>query len=441
MEFYWLIINHFIRYSLMAITIFLIYIIVLKKYIYSIFDPFLFENIISSCFATTTVLFLFSCNSFNLIYLINYIITLFVYWGIFIAHAKKIKKKFYINKNNPHLYQIEEEIALPNYLFILFFFLSLINIFYQLYIYISFGIPLFMESRLTINMQGGVVNGFFARLQLLISNMTVFISFFILAYYKGYRQLYAKFYMLLLVLFAFLSGSRAALFLYIFVFSAFVYLNQKSWKKGLKIFLSKTIYKVLILLIISGLLVIVIQNSSKMTETFIHLFLRFASYGDAYAYAYPNDNILAVEKPSFLQFLFGDILSTFRINIVDRVTVGYGYELKAIAEGVENVVTGPNPRMNVVGYSYFGFIGNIILSAICGVIFTYVRNYFVQSVDKGIERKIFSYYIYIMFRSIESDILAIIVNVTTNLILQSGLVLFLIFILKYSKKRKACICV
>ena len=436
--------NNLNTYALLAIVVFIIYYILFHRYIFSIFDPMFFGNIIPSAFATTTVLFLIVMKKIEIIYLYNYMITLFSFYSFFFLYGKKIPKeasmKFTIKhyKNTYQNLYYSSMDYLGSYFWIFFVILSSFNVLIQVFFYVKTGIPLFMDSRLTVQMNGGAVIGVLTRLKYFLEPVTTFMSFFLLYSSKSKQRFIAKSYVLYLIVVGFFSGSKSGIINYIFIFSLFIFYTQKTNKKWVyRISNPKSI----IVLFFGGIFVLAIihiQQKGDFIGTLNHLILRFAAYGDGYVYAYPNNTINMVYKPGLLKFIFGDFLYTFRL--LNGRPIGFGFELSNIVYNVTNSITGPNPRFNLVGYAYFGFWGSILLSLISGALFTFGRNILISALNKNPSYIIFAYFISGLVTSIESDICNVISNITTNLFLQIMFFIFIYFFLIYlvPKKNKLC---
>lgn len=429
-NYYTLFFTNIENYFGIYIVIFLIYFLLLRKYIFGFLDVFFFENIISSSFATTTVIFLFMHDKIDSYYLNVYLSSLLCFWVMFLFVAKKVPNKMKTSASRQVV--ISQRVVLPRTFFILFLLFSQINIIFTLINYVSFGIPIFMESRLVVNMEAGIVNAVVVRLHGILSTITNLIMFYIIFFGNKRQRIYSKLYFFILLIFSFLSGSKSGLLSIFFVFTSFAYLIQLQSNKYMTILRSKKIYLLLFVIVISGLTVVIIQSKANLVKAVSSLILRFSSYGDAYVYAYPKGIIEKVSKQNIFYFLFGDFLSTFRL--LPR-TIGFGFELKNIVYNISSSVTGPNPRLNLVGYAYFGFVGNLILCTLSGYLLASIRNMFIFAPQrKSIFYHVFSYYFMMLVISIETDVLLIVSNLTTNIILQTIFFLTIYLLMNSSKE-------
>ena len=434
-----LLFNNLHEYVILAFIILITYYVVFHRYIFSVYDPLFFNSFLSSSFATTTVVFLFLNKKIELVYFANYLITVFCFYFVFYMFGKKIPKE-----SNLKFRREKKKVCVKNYYYqnddfgmsfwISFVVFASFNILIQLYFYIKMGIPLFMDSRLSVQINGGAIIGLLTRIKHLLDTLSLFMTFFVLCNSDARKRIVAKLYIIFLFSVSLLSGSKGGLIGYVFIFAVFIFYTQKKNQKWVT---RITNPKSIIVLFIGGLsvlLIIHIQQRGNLLETINHLILRFAAYGDGYVYAYPNDTITKLNNPGFFKFLFGDFLYTFRL--LDGRLVGLGFELSNIIYHVNNSVTGPNPRFNIAGYAYFGFAGSVILALISGFIFTFGRNILVSALDDKPSKQVFAYCISSLVLSIETDICQVIVNLTTNLLLQSIFVVVVSFLIIYAKPKK-----
>ncbi len=426
--------QNFLLYFVIFFIVTAIYVIFLKRYIFHILDPFFYLNLVSSSFATTTVLFLIFFNKVNTTYAINYISTLLVFWFTFICFAKKIPKKYLLEKSTKS-WCLNDNFFLPGNFFVIFFLFSLLNISCQLFIYLKCGIPLFMNSRLEVSINGGSVIGLLSRLQVLFATVSNFMVFYIVFFCSGQKRFCGKIYLGISFLFSFLSGSKGSFLSYIFLFSSFVYFTQCYNKRGREFLTNKKIYFLIVPILLITFCIIGIQGKLGFFSVLQHLFLRFAAYGDGYIYSYPNGVIEHITKQNVGEVLFGDFLHTFRLTNSER-KIGFGFELSDLVYDVQGSTTGPNPRFNLVGYAYFGFFGSIVVSFLCGLLLAIFRNLFIKSVHFGSICQVFVYFIYSIGSSIETDLPAVIASCTTNLFLQIPIIFFIIFIVENARPKQ-----
>lgn len=390
----------------------------------------LFSNVFSSACATTTVFFLFFYKKIDSFYFSNYILSLFAFYSSFFLFAKKIGKNNFINASNFKNNKFYEA-RISNLFFLLFFIFSSIHILLQLFIYYKTGIPLFMKSRLEVNIHGGALIGLLSRCMPLFSIPASLGVFYILFFScKGRQRLYSKIYFLICLLFSFLSGSKSGFLVYIFNFSTFVYFTQKYCKKGYKILINRKMFYLLIVCTIVTFFIMYIQIKGNLIALIQHLFLRFAAYGDTYIYLYQDEVFSKLSKNSLFELLTDDFFYTFRLKSDLRPT-GFGFELMDTVYNISGSAVGPNPRFNAVGLVNFGYIGCIFFSFFCGMIFTYVRNKFVDAVDYKFSRQVLVFYIYSLFSICETDVAELIVRLTTNAFLQIIIATVILFFILY----------
>lgn len=425
------------EYLMIVLITSIIYCLLFHKHIFSLFDPMLFVNIVSSIFATSTVVFLYKQKRIQNIYFVNYFITLIIFWTIFYFFGKKIDNEHSIKfkyKTKRIVDSHSQQIIIDNSFFTYYVVFAIMNIFIQLFFYAMTGIPLFMNSRLEVTMKGGALIAILSRIKPLFETTSIFMNFYILTYSHGTKRLFGKFYFGCIFLFYFLSGSRSVFFSLIFEYAVFVYFTQKSNRFGIKFFTNIKIFYLMIIALLFTLIIFSIQGKGNIFDAFTSLFVRFTAYGDAYVYGYVNDNLLKVEKINILYFIFGDFLDTFRLSIGKRA-LGYGFALNNIVYNITNSVSGPNSRFNLVTYSYFGFEGSLIAAFIFGSIFTFSRNKLIAAVQEKPQNQVVAYFFYNICSAVETEPVGVIRFMTTDLFIQFCVFIVLFILLFYSINR------
>ncbi len=429
------------QYILILIITGSIYYIFLRKYMFSIFDTLFFNNIVSSTCATSTVVFLFMQNKIRPIYFYNYLITVIIFWCIFMIFGKKIPikncVKFKYSTIQRHFFPIENFYPSKNF-YIFFQVFAILNVLIQLFFYLKTGIPLFMRSRLEVTLNGGMLVALLSRIRPLISVTSTFMVYYVIAFEHRYKKLFGKIYLVCLLTFVMLSGSRSGLFSFIFSFAVFVYLTQYYNRTGINLLTNPKFFIFLVFCLFITIGIIAVQSKGNLANSFAYLFVRFTAYGDPYIYGYVNDNFLKVTKLDLLNFIFGDFLQTFRLSTIRR-NIGFGFELNNIVYNVTDSVGGPNSRFNLITYSYFGFFGSIISAVVCGGIFTLTRNLLISAVDKTPKFQIISYFFYSICSSVETEPISMISSLTTNLFIQICVFTCLSFFILYSIPKQGSI--
>ena len=378
LEFYTLLSRNFNFFLIFLLLSLFLYFILFRKYIYSIFDP-LIMNIIFSAVGTCVVTFLYATKMINTLYFYSYFTTQTAYIVGFLC-LKPIKFKA-LTRSNPHC--ISMSIRLENTLTIIYVLSSLIYINSQLSVYFYSGIPLFMTSRLdTFVGSGGF--GVIGRVIFAISKVSIYLLFYRLFYKQG-RHIFAKIYdiifLLLILIFSFLSGSKSTFLGIIFIF---FYLNIYILKIGsdLDIVKQRKTRRIQFILFvcsfIATLLVIWIQasgnqNTGLETSPISKLAIRIVSSGDTFFYSYPNNVLEEIPDDKPVLALFGEILSALRIISYEDIPMSLGRQLH-IYHYSSIYTVGPQAQHNVFGLNYFGFIGAIVFSYCIGCLMSFIRN-------------------------------------------------------------------
>jgi oligosaccharide repeat unit polymerase len=430
-EFFWIIDKYIETYLVILVITICVYYFLLRKYIFSIFDPW-FLQVVASVFSTSVVLFLFIKARIKPVYFNNYIITLTAFYGAFFFFSKLPRCPDKNTLINLDLNQEYLKCKLPNNFFLFFLLISLLDIFSQLILYITAGIPLLLESRLSVGMRGGGI-GILLRLVKIPRFACIFASFNILFYdHKKGDKYYTCIYLFFILIFYVLSGSKATFFVILQIYLMFVYFNQNKSKVAIKIYKTKIIYFFAISCFFA-LLVIYIQNSGNINKVIFDLLFRLLAWGDVYFMAYPNDVITKVPKTDSFIYFFGEFLRFFRIIPESSIPRGTGFILNDIINNQKNSASGPNARFNIDGLINFGFVGSIVFSFCCGCFLAICRNMFIKKKDNSVYAQLFTVLIYLNAVFIETQPSVCIGDFTSNFFMIGFMCCCVYLITKYAR--------
>lgn len=351
----------------------IIYSIIFKKYIYSIFDPFLFV-IISLCFGTADVLFMHVMGAIRPYYLWNYLLTqtLFII-GFLVVRPIRIK---YIENKLLFFESNHKKIQL----LVLYYGASVIFVATQIATFVYVGIPIFLESRLMLFVKSGGF-GLLGRMNQVFLSITIFLLIDRTFSWKK-QHATAMIYDLLLSLFIivsiFLGGSKSALlnviylmFFYVFFFCRFV--EYSSVVPKLKKFQNR--FFILALIGAIGVISVEMMNVAEVSRVnpLIALGMRFILSGDIYMSAYQESSLEMIEWANPLKVMFSDFLGMYRIVPWEDLPKQLGLQLFQLYVD-SDLVKGPNPIHNVFGLFYFGYWGSLLYSFFIGFLLSCIRN-------------------------------------------------------------------
>ncbi len=368
-EFDLLIINNLDGFFIYLFLNGLIVFFILRKHIYSIFDPLAFGMILSIC-AYSTVFFSYHFNLINHYYFFSFVLTQSLFFFGFLMNApikqRDFTMNYSMNKNN--------EITPA---FFIYMISSILYIISQLIVYYVSGIPLFMESRLE-TFTGGSGYGILGRIIYVTSIVSLSFATYRLLFKKN--NIFANFYDYIIIFFsivvAVLSGSKAGILLLIFIIFLTVFFARKSFfnPKIEKKFQKISISLLIILFPVTFLTLFIQLGFDNLNEILISLLLRFVHTGDIFFMAYPNDVLayLNTNENGFFA-LFRSILGALRIVSWENLPTNLGLQVFWYHYDTD-LVTGPNARHNVFGLFYFGFMGSLLFSFFLGYIYSFIRN-------------------------------------------------------------------
>lgn len=185
-------------------------------------------------------------------------------------------------------------------------------------------------------------------------------------------------------------------------------------------------YILIVIVFISALFIISIQNNTQST---IILFIeRLIGSGDIFYQGYYDDKINSIQGNAF-NLLFTDILGSFRITPWSELPKPIGMQLYNMTYNVD-LNMGANARHNYLGLICFGFGGSFVFSLILGMIISFIRHkLFFHLKNKYHSLLLSTFYIYILLNlsSIETDFTMLIYKLN-SFIITCMILFFLTFI-------------
>lgn len=418
LEFYEFILNNWQIFICSLLICLLIYYLTYKRVFLSLLDPLNF-SLLNSVLGATVVFFLFFIGQINSYYFLSYCFTQIAFTlGFFVfkpININEIKHRF------RHEIKLKDELK---FLQIVFVVSSLIHLGCQFSVYLTRGIPLFMDAYLeTYNVGGG-----FGILSRIITTSTV-VSWYLLIHFlmneKGKKmKVYLWTYMIISLLFFSVNGSKGTflnigltLFLYTLINSRYSLnlqnLRSKIEKMSIKLF---AVVCVMIIVILS-------IKSSEGLNPFVALGIRLIHSGDAYFYGYPNDVLTKIELGNGFYALFSDFLGMTRLISWDQLPQPIGMTLLRYNHPGIDVVAGANARHNIFGLFYFGYLGSIIFSFSIGLLLSFSRNFLYRYLPCNVFYGLFYTLIYFCSINLESDVVLALFGLNSYII---GLMLILV---------------
>ncbi|MFC4233115.1 O-antigen polymerase [Parasediminibacterium paludis] len=346
-----------------SFLLFLLFFLLYKKFIFSIFDP-LFFFLITQAFSVEL-----SILTLNSLYFLHIIFCeLFFFLGfIVLAPSKRKFKHIEIG----HLLKVTSSSL--EYLNVFLNISLIIIIISNIYLFSQSGIILLAkdpsESKVTTFSEGGGL-GVVRRINWGVLYFSGLISVFL--YLKTNKTSYLiKF--LIIIFVSSLSGSKGALLFYIqaLPFFAILYKGKSVFNK-----IKKLIY-VLIPVSCALVLYILFTISKDVDATFFALGYRFLYFGDAILFYYDQYSLKHFTSYSMLNFLWDELSSPLALFRLTNYEIPLGYKLVMFRENINTIpVFGPNVPFYVKGHIYFGYFGALLYSFSLGIIVGYLRRYF-----------------------------------------------------------------
>lgn len=246
----------------------------------------------------------------------------------------------------------------------------------QLFVYYRSGIPLLLESRLTV-FAGGDGYGIFSRVifvcQIISSSISFYRLFFIKG--KGYLILFDYFVILFCLTSAVLSGAKASILMIIFsMFYVLLFVRKYQVDKAIFKRIRFFFLIFLSLGVIAALVTISFQTHSiNILYLLSVLAMRFVNTGDVFFMAYVNGTFEYLNHGNFFLALFKDYFGAFRIIDWQDLPTNLGLQIFWRVYD-SDMIQGPNPRHNVFGLFYLGPYLSVIYSFVVGFSVSYLRN-------------------------------------------------------------------
>lgn len=362
--------SHFAEHSEMGIIFAVLSLIInltlLRKYIYSLFDPLLFYTVLSSM-AGAVVLYLSYFDLIRPFYFWSYITTQAAFVGAF----RLIKPPAFLPAMEPlvrGLYSGPIRILYP--LSVGLFVPS------QLFVYSIIGLPIFLDSRLEEFATGNGF-GFFSRLILVTSTISLCAAFYrLLLLHQGLRSRLVDYSVVAFcIMVAIVSGSKGGLFSVIFTASLSLYFTRKFHEvRALEQRIRGFFLVIIALSFPVALATVYIQAGIEdLDELILALLMRFFHSGEIFYMVYPRDVLAGLSEGNGFLALFYSPLGSLRL--VSRADLPINLGLQAFWYHYNtDLLTGPNARHNVFGLYYFGPIFSVLFSFFLGLLFSFTRN-------------------------------------------------------------------
>lgn len=365
-DYFMLLYANWFKYSISISLVAVVYYLVYKKYFISLLDPFSYA-IFFSAMSLTVPVFLFMVDEMTLKLFISLVLTQgFFFLGFRMFSPINIHKKQVIVQRGSDF----QEVRFTKWLFII---IGIANIFLQLFSYKLVGIPLFADSRLAIYGESGGINNLLKRTLDVTLQCHVFLTIYFL-YSKNkslFFIIYTNISIVAIVAFSLLSGSKGAFITFGLAFFIYALYSIRWGDLHLFSMIKKFIYKFGIVAILLAFIVIMLSEDSG--NPLIFLLMRIGQSGDVYYMAYPNEVIDKVPTLNWFVALFASPLSSFGLIPRSMVPQPMGYFLMQYHNPTVEF-RGPNPRLNVFSYVYFGVIYSPLYCFILGMIVSFLRN-------------------------------------------------------------------
>lgn len=351
-------------YVFFSVILFLLF----RKYILSVFDPFIFIILMMSSSLCLTV------DSSFFFYVLLAI--LFFFFGFRIIGVPKrnfTKIDAFIDTKLLEIFTI--------LFFILYAVVSII-------MFKASGIPLFAdnptESKISMFVEG---TGWIRRIIFLSGFLPICISLLLIV---SKKKIFYAFMFFLYLLISVMHGSKGGLIGSIAIFW-YLYQQNNLWSDStmhVKNFIRSKIKYFLVITVLLFLSIVIKESEIEGQDPIFSIGFRLMEFGDVMLYyktQVVRDYFVNLNFVDFILYEFNGILGMLRLTPYYEPL---GYQMvKAFwntSSLFDDVVLGPNTVFFVKGHVFFGYIGGIVYSFLMGVLSAYFRKKIIEIKIKNI---------------------------------------------------------
>ena len=354
-QFFDLLLEHWLLYALAVLISGGVMYFIARKYVVSLIDP-LFFAILGSVFANAVPIFLLFVHEIRYETFVSFVLLEMAFWVGFCLNKRHrfYEERYHYNIDNQRLHGF----FLASAFFVIAF---------QLLYYARQGIPMFFESRIDKYSGASSGLGIFDRLVVIVKTFCILYSFCNFNSKDFFIKRSSRFFIIFVLITSFLTGSKSSLLGLILPFFFYAFYIKK-----LKINLKIALAFAGGLLLLATLMILVTTTTDSMPP-YIAIMRRFSMYGDIYYEAYGNEIIRDIKITTPFKDLFVPILGPFRIinyaDIKDSVPSIQVHNI--VYPELADLLEGPNNRIPVLYYSFWGIGGGILASFITGYVISY----------------------------------------------------------------------
>lgn len=366
-EFFILFSEKWTSYIVPLLIIFPLFCIVTKKISSSWFNSLRFVTM-TAFIGYTSILFLYVEGYVLLKDFVYLLFAISIFWITFCS--------IYKNKQRKVSLLVKNEKGIAKYLFYACF---LLYIFLTLFTYKTLGIPIFNEnSRLATFTGSGL--GFIERLTPILRGYSLFYIVHILISHKALytRVLFAS-YLIPVIIFGVLSGSRSSFMLVIMAFWGYktFYCRDEPKISNYKIFIC--------FFVLISVVTFTINEYGNFSMGILRFAQRIIACGDLYWTSLPNEMWKDVEVENSFNMTFVGLLGPMRLMKDYQIPIGF--QLTHLVNPGYDLSTGPValfPLFSLICYGYVGglfmcFIQALLASKILSMSFVYSNSLIISA--------------------------------------------------------------
>jgi hypothetical protein len=336
--------------------------LLLRRHIYSLFDPLFFFLVVNEAFCITDVLFMHQYGMIESRYFTNYLLT----EGALFLGFLQFRPTAHKEPPGP-LSQAPPAALKLLYRLSLFLFISL-----NILVYTQRGIPLLLNSRMVVY----TIGGGWGLVSRLFDVLIAIILYYLLEILRRRHWRLVEWGALVsVIIIQVLSGAKSAVVDLVFLVALY---GGYTGSLGTSAARSGRMLKRLALgAVVSLLLVASVQSgvgeiAGHQVNLIGQVAARMVNGGDSLIYAYPNRFIEQLDGHNPAGAVFKEYLAFFRLSDAEHLPKHIGVQITDAFLGPDSHFQ-TNAKHNIFGYVYFGYWGALLFSYLIGTSLGIVR--------------------------------------------------------------------
>jgi len=347
---------------------FLLYVLIFRHYVFSLFDPMAFD-LIYSCIGFAEVVFLFWIGEIENYYFLSYLSTQMAFFAGILMFGRFHKIKNQIPRTRNLSIKTGLNRPLTQIIFAISVLLFLQSVASE---WIKNGIPM-LKAVSTIEDQPETGMNLLQRISYVATPIGIILSMLYCTIGTKKMRWIGGLVLFLIALISASSGAKQGIISMVFYLGfVIVYLQANGYKEHIVLIKNRNF--LFLVAVFVTVLIIRIKYSDQFINAIYYLQFRLLLSGDAFIMGYPHGVIGKLPEYNWAYGLFSGPLRQLHIVPSNDLPPAIGYELYWYHNPQSSLLIGPNSRHNIIGARYLNMQGAIIYSGILGIIYGKTRS-------------------------------------------------------------------